>query len=86
MNSPRAFQTATQLTDGTVLITGGNTGNGTSSLSTAELYDPAAGTFSPTGDMVSARQSHTATLLTDGTVLVTGGTNGVVLTSAELYK
>jgi hypothetical protein len=85
MNSPRAFQTATQLTDGTVLITGGNDEN-TSTLSTAEVYDPTAGTFSPTGGMVSARQSHTATLLNDGTVLLAGGISGAVLASAELYK
>jgi len=84
METPRAFQTATLLGDGTVLVAGGSDGNST--LATAELYDPTAGTFSPTGGMVSARQSHTAKLLNDGTVLVTGGTNGAVLASAELYK
>jgi hypothetical protein len=84
MATPRAFHTATRLTDGTVLITGGS--SGTSPLFSAEVYDPVAQTFSPTGSMVSTRQSHTATLLNDGTVLVTGGTNAAVLASAELYK
>jgi hypothetical protein len=84
MATPRAFHTATRLTDGTVLTTGGS--SGTSPLFSAEVYDPVAQTFSPTGSMVSTRQSHTATLLNDGTVLVTGGTNAAVLASAELYK
>jgi hypothetical protein len=84
METPRAFQTATLLKDGTVLVTGGN--NGTGPLATAELYDPTAGTFSPTGSMGTARQSHIATLLNDGTVLVAGGTNGAPLASAERYQ
>jgi hypothetical protein len=84
MGTPRAFQTAGLLKDGTVLVTGGN--DGTSTIATTEVYDPTAGTFSPTGSMVSTRQSHTATLLNDGTVLVTGGTNGTALATAELYK
>lgn len=84
METARAFQTSTSLKDGTVLVTGGT--DGTSSLATAELYDPTTGVFSPTGNMATARQSHTATLLNNGTVLVTGGTNGAALASAELYQ
>jgi len=84
METARAFQTATSLKDGTVLVTGGS--DGTSSLATAELYDPNTGVFSPTGSLANARQSHTATLLNDGTVLVTGGNNGAALASAELYQ
>jgi WD40 repeat protein len=84
LETARAFQTATLLKDGTVLVTGGT--DGTSSLATAELYDPTTGVFSSTGNMANARQSHMATLLNDGTVLVTGGTNGAVLASAELYQ
>jgi hypothetical protein len=84
METPRAYQTGTLLGDGTVLVTGGNDSNST--VATAEVYDPTAGTFSPTGGLATARQSHTATLLNDGTVLVTGGTNATVLASAELYK
>ena len=39
----------------------------------AEIYDPALGTWSPTPLMSTARFFHTATLLQDGRVLVSGG-------------
>ena len=57
----------------------------TSLLVSAELYDPAAGTFSATGNLTMARWEHTGTLLTSGKVLIAGGLGSVVLASAELY-
>lgn len=47
----------------------------------------AAQTFSPTGSLLTARDSHTATLLPNGKVLIVGGedSNFVPLASAELY-
>ncbi len=39
-------------------------------LATAEIFDPATGTFSPTGSMRYARAGATATTLADGRVLV----------------
>jgi hypothetical protein len=57
-------------------------------LASAELYDPAAGTFSSTGSLVAARFQSNATLLPNGKVLVDGGSKfGFlgVLATAELY-
>ncbi len=87
MANPRAGQTATLLPSGKVLVVGGANGPTLSvALATAELYDPATGTWSPTGTMSTARMNHTATLLSNGKVLVAGGFDGSsYLASAELY-
>ena len=55
-------------------------------LASAELYDPASGTWGATGNLADGRYFHTATLLPNGKVLVAGGlNNGITLASAELY-
>ncbi|HEX7273427.1 MAG TPA: kelch repeat-containing protein [Casimicrobiaceae bacterium] len=72
LNVPRYGHTATLLQDGRVLVVGG-TGSGNTTLDSAELYDPVAGTWSLTGSMHLPRTLHTATLLSDGRVLVAGG-------------
>lgn len=87
MTTPRVLHTATLLSDGRVLITGG--AGGSDYLATAELFDPATRTFSPTGSMGAARADFTATLLQDGHVLVAGGRSDNqchALSSAELYN
>ncbi|MBI3414065.1 MAG: HYR domain-containing protein, partial [Verrucomicrobia bacterium] len=82
---PRRDHTATQLADGRVLIAGGLDASN-AALASAELYDPAAQTFSSVGALVVARTGHTATLLGDGRVLITGGLNGNgAQTSIEIY-
>lgn len=87
MLTARYFHTATLLPNGKVLVTGGY--DTSQYLSSAELFDPATGTWAATGPMNSARFLHTATLLTNGKVLVTGGANqstgNVILSSSELY-
>jgi hypothetical protein len=86
MGTARYDHTATLLSDGRVLVSGGSNGNGLPDAG-AELYDPATGVWTPTGSMGTARYDHTATLLPDGRVLVSGGSrnNGATLASAELY-
>jgi len=65
-------RTETLLSNGKVLFAGGVNDNGYP-YSSAQLYDPSTGAFTPTGDMTKARDNHTATLLPDGTVLIAGG-------------
>jgi hypothetical protein len=82
----RQGHTATLLPNGKVLIAGGSPA-GTPTAS-AELYDPATDTFSPTGSMNNDRGAHTATLLPTGKVLITGGWSnaaGGIAYSTELY-
>ena len=90
MNIPRAYHTATLLTNGMVLVAGGLgcCYSTNSSLASAELYNPASGTWTNTGSMTSTRKYHTATLLANGKVLVAGGYDrfGNILSSAELYN
>ena len=72
--TPRALHQATLLQDGRVLVTGGsNDADYMFPLSDAELYDPAAGTWSSASSLNTARDLHSATLLPDGRVLVAGG-------------
>ena len=84
LGTAREFHTATLLSNGKVLVAGGFGASGF--LASAELYDPANGTWSGTGALATAREFHTATLLPNGKVLVAGGIGaGGVLASAELY-
>ena len=59
---------ATLLSDGKVLIAGGNT-----SPRCAEIYDSETGQFPKVGDLNADHFRHAATLLSDGKVLIVGG-------------
>ena len=88
MTAARQGHTATMLPDGTVLIAGGAANIGfRSQLASAEIYDPASGSFHATGSMSTPREGHSATLLRDGRVLIAGGSpNGTATTaSVEVY-
>lgn len=90
MSVPRHFAAAARLGSepySKVLVTGGSTTGG-GGLSTAELFNPADGRFSPTDPMATPRSHHSATFLpSNGKVLIAGGTSpdGVTRT-AELYN
>ncbi len=77
----RTDHTAIRLRDGRVLVIGGHGDGDGETNTTAELFDPKTGTFSPTGSMSVPRgqasdppERSRAILLDDGRVLVTGGT------------
>ncbi len=90
MNQNRAEHTATLLSDGRVLITGGDitasAGNNYTIANTAEIFNPSTGNFSPTGSMATTRSGHYAVLLPDGQVLVGGGADNYYPPPAELFN
>lgn len=88
LTNVRSYHTASVLTNGKVLIVGGLQNDaGNASLSSAEIYDPATGSFYPTGSLATPRYFHTASVLANGKVLIVGGQSGVgsSLSSAEIY-
>jgi N-acetylneuraminic acid mutarotase len=86
MSALRFDHTATLLSNGKVLVTGG-CGASNAALKTAEVYTPGPGTWSSVSDMAAPRCGHTATLLSNGRVLVSGGHDGSgsALKTAEVY-
>ncbi len=93
MSTARHQFTATLLSNGNVLLTGGENADagGTNYLSSAELYDPTAmNDWMSVSGMQTARHDHTATSLSDRRVLVAGGEShrgntSAALSSAEVY-
>jgi Galactose oxidase, central domain/Kelch motif len=89
MTDSRENHTATLITTGAnagdVLIAGGLDAAGVVQQS-AELFNPATGSFATTGSMTHARYLHTATQLSSGKILIAGGEDGTgVLATAEVY-
>ncbi len=79
----RRYPMTAVLSDGTVLLAGGDDLAGT--LATAEIYDPNAGTFVRTAPMTEARKWGSATLLAAGQILVAGGLDATLLAGADRY-
>jgi hypothetical protein len=76
MTVGRHKHAAVLLPSGKVLVVGGSDNRDWhGEYSSAEVYDPATGTFSATGEMNAARFKlpHAVALLANGTVLVAGG-------------
>ncbi len=91
MANARNAYTMTLLPNGQVLVEGGmqNEASG-KELSSAELFDPATGTWTQSSPMTNGRKHHTATLLPNGKVLIAGaqvgmGPSSIASSSAELY-
>ncbi len=98
MKGPRAGHQAVALVDGRVLVAGGGDRVGypcssghrgcmvASSIGSAEIYDPATATFSPTGTLAQPRLAFRLDVLPDGRVVATGGAaENRGLTSVELF-
>jgi hypothetical protein len=86
----RSRVTATRLRDGRVLVSGGYTWwapHAKLAIPWCELYDAAAGAWTPTGSLATARYGHATVVLRDGRVLTCGGADAadVPLASTELY-
>jgi MYXO-CTERM domain-containing protein len=88
MTEARSGHTATLLVSGKVLIAGGESTAGalTTHSKTAELFDPATGTFAATGAMTAGRSFHAAALLSTNNVVVAGGVGATAaLGATEIY-
>jgi hypothetical protein len=87
MGTPRHSHSAVRLQDGRVLVVGGfsDAADYEEGLTSAELYDPATGTWSAAGSISEPVFENAAALLGDGTVLVLVGHDDGGPRSAEVY-
>lgn len=93
LGTPRWQLDAVTLDNGKALFAGGASGFAAGAvLATAELYDPATGTFSPTANNLSvARQGYGISRLNDGRILISGGSTagnqlgGTGITAVDIY-
>jgi N-acetylneuraminic acid mutarotase len=81
MGTPRAYATATVLRSGEVLVAGGEDASG-APLASAEIFNPANGSWRSTGALPLAVAHAAAALLANGTVLLAGGLTGAAASPA----
>jgi len=88
MTTGRGNHASALLYNGQVLVAGGLAGPGTAlaPTATAELYNPATGTFTPTASMSVARGHYTTVTLEDGTVFIQGGATLPAGTNADIFN
>ncbi|MGI8572155.1 MAG: kelch repeat-containing protein [Solirubrobacteraceae bacterium] len=93
LQTARFGAVAVSLPNGKVLIAGGQATSNGNALQSAELFDPATGSFtalpaSGNTELQAARAGAVATSLPNGEVLIAGGKNssGTSLQSAELFN
>ena len=85
ISAAKGAHAASKLADGRVLIAGGDSATGATSVS--EIYDPATGIWSTGPNMAVPRTFHRAVTLQDGRILMTlGATSDGPLASNELYN
>jgi N-acetylneuraminic acid mutarotase len=87
MNVARAFSAVTTLSNGSVFVAGGYAGEvANSSISAAEMYNPATNKWTLAAPMPIGTAGARAATLSNGDVLVAGGLgNSGVLTACQLY-
>ena len=90
MAGPRSGHAATLLPDGRVLVVGGSdlgASEGLGPETTAEVHDPADGTWTLVATGLRPRRGHEAVTLADGRVLVAGGEDlvGLPIEAMEVY-
>lgn len=88
LNNHVSFPFMVTLQNGKALIAGGSDANN-NSIDSAELYDPATGVWSYTGNLNTPRRDMSMILLNDGRALIAAGTSGpnsaTSLATTELY-
>ena len=84
LSQARSNASAVMLSNGSILIVGGEAGNG--ALQSTEIFGT-DGSISSAAPMYAARSRHFAVLLSDGRVLVGGGitSGGGTTNTAEIY-
>ncbi|KAF0125659.1 MAG: fibronectin type III domain-containing protein [Elusimicrobia bacterium] len=77
MVSARVGHAATLLHSGRVFVSGGRLWNGSAWVYEAmnEMYDPAAGSWTPVDSLNQGRTDHTVTVLNNGKIMIAGGYN-----------